>query len=86
MTPEDLSESWLIGLGKARETLKNTTQHIVILATMPLARRYQADHMYENKRLRSEWFTDTLDVRVTSKDGNCYGQVFANYGFSRSML
>ena len=37
--------------------------------------------MYENPRLRGEWFTDTLDGRVISKDGKRYGQVFANIGF-----
>ena len=37
--------------------------------------------MYENPRLRGEWFTDTLYGRVISKDENRYGQVFANRGF-----
>ena len=31
--------------------------------------------------MRGKWFTDTLDGRVTSKDGNRYGQVFANRGY-----
>jgi len=48
---------------------------------MPLARRYRADRIFEKRRLRGEWFTDTLDGRVTSKDGNWYGQVFANRGY-----
>jgi len=47
---------------------------------MPLARRYRADQIFEKRRLRGKWFTDTLDARVTSKDGNRYGQVFANRG------
>ena len=81
MTPEDLSERWLISLRQAKETLKHTTQRIVRSATMPLARRYRADHMYEKQQLRGEWFPDTLDGRVTSKDGNSYGQVFANRGY-----
>jgi len=80
VTPEDLRERWLIGLGQARETLKRTTQRIVRLAVMLLARRYRADQIFEKRRLRGKWFTDTLDGRVTSKDGNRYGQVFANYG------
>ena len=70
VTPEDLSERWCIGLGQAKETLKRTTQRIVRLAVMPLARRYRADRMYERPRLRGEWFTDTMDGRITSKDGN----------------
>ena len=49
VTPEDLGERWSIGLGQAKETLKHTTQHIVRSATMPLARRYRADHMYDDK-------------------------------------
>ena len=81
VTPEDLSERWSIGLGQERETLKRTTQQIVRSVTMPLARRYWADHMYEKQRLQGEWFTDTLDGRVTRKYGNRYVQVFANRGY-----
>ena len=51
VTPQDLSDSWCIGLGKATETLKRTTHRIVRLAVMPLARRYQAENMYEKPRL-----------------------------------
>jgi len=80
VTPEDLSERWSIGLGQAKETLKRTTQRIVRSAVMPIARRYRADRIFEKRRLRGQWFTDTLDGRVTSKDGNRYGQVFANRG------
>jgi len=69
VNPEDLSEQWSIGLGQAKETLKRTTQRIVRLAVMPLARRYRADRIFEKRRLRGEWFTDTLDGRVASKDG-----------------
>jgi hypothetical protein len=45
VTPEDSSEQFSIGLGQARETLKRTTQRIVRLAVMPLARRYCADQI-----------------------------------------
>jgi len=78
VTPENLSERWWIGLGQARETLKRTAQRIVRSAVMPLARRYRADRIFEKRRLRGKWFTDTLDGRVTSKDRNRYSQVFAN--------
>ena len=81
VTPEDLSERWSMGLGQARETMKRTTQRIVRLAVMPLARRYRAERIFEKRRLRGKWFTDTLDGRVASKDGDRYGQVFANCGY-----
>ena len=81
VTPQDLSERWYIGLGQAASTLKKTTQRMVRSAIMPLARRYKADRMYEQPRLSGEWFTDTMDGRVISKDGNRYAQVFANKGY-----
>ena len=68
-------------IGSAKETLKRTMQRIVMLAVMPLARRYRAVRIFEKRQLRGEWFTDTLDGRVTSKDGNWYGHVFANCGY-----
>jgi hypothetical protein len=79
VTPEDLSERWSIGLGQARETLKRTTQRIMRSAVKALARRYRANQIFEKRRLRGKWFTDTLDGHVVnSKDGNRYSQVFAN--------
>ena len=59
VSPEALSERWSIGLGQAKETLKRTSQRIVRSATMPLARRYKADRIFERPRLCGEWFTDT---------------------------
>ena len=37
--------------------------------------------MFGKRRLRGDWYTNTLDSRVVSKDGNRYGQVFANKGY-----
>ena len=51
VTLEDLSERWLIGLKKAKDTIKNTTQQILHSALLPLARRYRADHMYERPQI-----------------------------------
>ena len=51
VTLEDLSERWLIGLKKAKDTIKNTTQRILHSALLPLARRYRADHMYERPQI-----------------------------------
>jgi len=48
---------------------------------MPLAGRYRADRIFEKRQLRGKCFTDTLDGRATSKDGDRYGQVFANRGY-----
>ena len=45
---------------------------------MPLARRYNADRVFQTKRLTCMWVTDTMDVRVKSLDRNRYSQVFSN--------
>ena len=77
----ELSERWGIGLKQAKQTVKATTQRGVRSALLPLSRRYRADRMFELKRLRQDMYTDTLDGRCKSMDGNRYGQVFANKSF-----
>ena len=77
VSPQDLSERWFIGLKKAKDTIKNTTQRILRSALLPLARRYRADRMYERPRIRSTIYTDTMDGQHKSLDGNKYAQVFA---------
>jgi uncharacterized protein len=46
-------------------------------ALMPLARRYRVDRYFEQNTFRSRVYSDTMDGRVNSADGNRYGQVFA---------
>ena len=77
VSPQDLSERWLIGLKKAKDTINNTTQRILRSALLPLARRYRADRMYERPRIRCTVYTDTMDGQHKSLDGNKYTQVFA---------
>ena len=86
VTASDLSERWCISLFQATETLKRTTQRFVRSAILPLSRRYRADRMFELPRLRGDWFTDTLDGRVKSKDGNKHAQVFANKSYFASVF
>jgi hypothetical protein len=78
VTPEQLADHWMIGLDSARQTLKRTTQRFLRSALLPLSRRYKADRMYQAPRLQGEWYTDTVEGRCKSKDGNRYGQIFAN--------
>ena len=77
----DISKRWFIGLQQAAKTIKATTQRLLWSAILPLARRYRADRMYERPRFRVVIYTDTLNGRVTSLDGNKYAQVFATTYF-----
>ena len=77
MTAAELSERWCIGLAQAINTIKITTQHGVRSATLPLSRRCKADRIFERPLLRGQFYTDTVDGRCKSMDGNSYAQVFA---------
>ena len=81
VTPEMLSERWGIGLVQARNTIQVTTQKGVRSAILPLSRRYRADRVFERPLLRGHYYSDTMDGRHKSLDGNKYAQVFANKDF-----
>ena len=61
--------------------MKHTTQRFIRPALLPVSPRYKADHIYTLPQLQGEWFTDTVDGRVKSRDGNRYGQIFANEAY-----
>jgi hypothetical protein len=77
VTAAELSERWCIGLTQATNTIKISTQQGVRSATLPLSRRYKADRIFERPLLRGQFYTDTVDGRCKSMDGNSYAQVFA---------
>jgi hypothetical protein len=81
VTPERLADHWMIGLETARRTLRQTTQRFKRSALLPLSRRYKTDRIYQLPRLKGEWLTDRIDDRCKSRDGNSYGQIFANESY-----
>ena len=74
----ELSERWGIGLLQAQNTIRITTQKGTRSAILPLSRRYRADRVYERPLLRGDYYTDTMDGRCKSLDGNKFAQVFAS--------
>jgi hypothetical protein len=80
-TPEELSEKWGLSVAQAALTLKATTRRLIRSALMPLARRYRTDRMFEVKRLKGTFATDTMDMRCKSIHGEKYSQIFANKDF-----
>ena len=79
VSPEELSERrWCIGLQQAKNTIKITTQKGVRSAILPLSRQYRVDRVFERPLLRGDFYTDTMDARAKSLEGNKYAQVFAN--------
>jgi hypothetical protein len=82
VSAQELSERWFIGIAQAHETIKVKTQkythHSVIL---PLSRRYRADRVYEKPLLCGDFYTETMDGRCKSLDGNRFAQIMANTNF-----
>ena len=59
-TAQSIAEMWNIGLQKAKQTIEASTQNGIRSALMPLTRRYRSDRMYNIKRLRGRFATDTF--------------------------
>ena len=81
ITPSDLSERWYIGLGQATQTLKVTTQRLMHSAILPLAQQYQVDRMFIRLPICGTIYTDTMNGRHKSLDGNKHAQIFSNESF-----
>ena len=63
---------WYIGLGQATQMLKVTTQWLMRSAKLPLVRWYHVDRMLIRLCIRGTIYTDTMNGRYKSLDGNKY--------------
>jgi len=76
----ELAQKWQIGLAKAQQTIKATTQRGVrSIANQNLSRRFRTnDRQLRYRRLSHDIFTDTLEANVPSwHRKNKYAQVYA---------
>ena len=60
MLAEVLADRFGIGLERAIQTLKATTQRGTISALLPISRRYRADRKFGVRRLNGKFATDTI--------------------------
>ena len=81
VSAQELSERWFIGIAQAKDTIRVTTQNYTRSAILPLSRRYRADRVFEKPLLRGDFYTDTMDGRCKSLNGNRYAQIMANKDF-----
>ena len=78
-SPELLKRKWGIGLEKAKQTLKATTQLAVQYAVLLLTQRYCTDLMSQCLcHSNSHFYTDTLFLKHKSIEGNTCGQHFTD--------
>jgi hypothetical protein len=73
--------TWGLSIAQTALTLKATTRHLLQSALMPLARRCQADQMFQTNWLQGTWATDVMDMRSTSIHNEKHCQVFSHNDF-----
>jgi hypothetical protein len=87
ITPEHLARTWNIGLDKANETLRVTTQKGIRFAIHPIHRRYREDHLAHlglNVRwLLTQVYLDHLQSKVKSLTQNTGAFVFTTGAFTK---
>ncbi|KAL7527142.1 hypothetical protein ACHAWF_004902, partial [Thalassiosira exigua] len=85
--PHTLARRWGISPGKARQTVKTTTQVGVRECLHPTTarRRSTNDRMFRYKRFGHDIFTDTMFAGTKSSRGNKCAQVYGtDFGWSRA--
>ena len=80
-TAEGLSERWGLSISQAALNLKASTQKLTRSEIMPLARRFRAYQMFNDRRIIGTMSTDTMDSRWQSIHDEKYCQVFGNNFF-----
>jgi hypothetical protein len=84
VSPKELSRKWRVGVNKARQTLKATTQRGIRTAAHPLTRRCRADHFsLRCGRLNAQFYSDTVFATTKSLKGDKSAQVFTAKDFIR---
>ena len=65
--PDHLDRVMNIGLDKAKQILKVTTQKGICTAVHPIYRRYQVDHLdLHSSQLAGKWYLDWIPTRTKS--------------------
>ena len=78
MSAEVLADRFGIGLERARQTLRATTQRGTRSALLPISRRYRADIQFDMKRLKGKFATDTIWAKSKTLRGNVASQIYSH--------
>ena len=78
MSAEVLADRFGIGLERARQTLKTTTQRGTSSALLPISRRYRADRQFGVKRLNGKFATDTIWAKSRTLRSNMASQIYSH--------
>jgi hypothetical protein len=87
VTPEHLARAWNIGLEKAKETLRVTTQKGIRYAIHPIHRRYRVDHLVhlgiKARQITQQVYVDHMQSKVRSLSQNTGAFVYTTGSFTK---
>ena len=78
ISAELLADRFGIGLERARQTLKSTTQRGTRSALLPITRRYRADRKFGVRRLNGKFSTDTIWAKSKTLRRNVASQIYSH--------
>jgi hypothetical protein len=78
MAAEVLADRFGIGIERARQTLKATTQKGTRSALLPISRRYRADRQFGVKKLNGKFATDTIWAKKRTLRSNVASQIYSH--------
>jgi hypothetical protein len=86
-TPEHLARAWNIGLEKAKDTLRVTTQKGLRFAIHPIHRRYRVDHLahlgLNVRQITKQVYVDHFQSKVKSLSQNTGAFVYTTGTFTK---
>ena len=83
ITPEHLSQTLNIGLDKAKQMLRVTTQKGIRTAVHPIHQRYQVDHLdIHSSRVKGKWYVDWMTANTKSITQYKAAWVYTNRAFT----
>ena len=78
MSAEVLADRFGIGLERARQILKATTQRVIRSALLPISRRYLADRQFGVRRLNRKFANNTIWAKSKNLRINVASQIYSN--------
>jgi hypothetical protein len=87
VSPEHLSRAWNIGLDRAKDTLRVTTQKGIRYSIHPIHHRYRVNHLLhlglQARRIVRQFYVDHMQSRVKSLSQNTGAFIYTTGTFTK---
>jgi hypothetical protein len=87
LSPEHLARTWNIGINRAKDTLRVTTQKGIRYAIHPIHKRYRVDHLLhlglQARQIVKQFYVDHMQSRIKSLSQNTGAFIFTTGTFTK---